>query len=263
MEKEVDFESLESTFIPNMFKDRTWAFLLTGLVAVHNILIREFFLNAIMEGDHLNCWVRGKEFTILAMSIQNFLQIRLVIPVPSLPYDKRKTSVSEVVPDLGGVRKKQPLHTTSFSPYMRTLAYIMLFKPLSMYQQEEDPDDSAIFIMSITHQERVKIPSSLSIMKRESPISSQTMTRSKAHLRGLEEEEGALNEDTAHEGGNIDDEIDNFTLGQDDMDASPTQAQPQEQPQAPPHALNRLDLLLDRLDHLQRSFDEHSIESTR
>ena len=48
------------------------------------------------------------------------------------------------------------------------------------------------------------------------------MTRSKACLRDLEEEEGAPDEDTAHEGGNTDDEIDNFTLGPDDMDASPS-----------------------------------------
>ena len=51
------------------------------------------------------------------------------------------------------------------------------------------------------------------------------MTRSRAWLRGLEEE-GAPSEDTAHEGGNTNDEIDNFTLGPEDMDASPTQAQP-------------------------------------
>ena len=69
MERDVDFGSLEGTFIPNVFRDRTWAPLLTCLVDVHHILIREFFSNAIVEGDHLNCWVRGKEFTILAMSI--------------------------------------------------------------------------------------------------------------------------------------------------------------------------------------------------
>ena len=60
------------------------------------------------------------------------------------------------------------------------------------------------------------------------------MTRSRAWLRGLEKEEGAPGEDIAHEGGNTDDEIENFTLGPEDMDASPTQAQPQEQPQAQP-----------------------------
>ena len=127
VEREVDLESLECTFIPDMFRDRSWAFLLIGLVEVHNILIQEFFSNALMERDHLNCWVRGKEFSILTMSIQNLLQIRPVIPESSLPYDKRKTLVLEVVSDLRGERNRQSLHTTNFSLDMRTLAYIMLF----------------------------------------------------------------------------------------------------------------------------------------
>ena len=80
-------------------------------------------------------------------------------------------------------------------------------------------------IMSILHQKRVKIPLGLPVIKREDPISAQTMTRSRSWLRGLEEE-GAPSEDTAHKGGNTNDEIDNFTLGPEDMDASPTQAQP-------------------------------------
>ena len=49
------------------------------------------------------------------------------------------------------------------------------------------------------------------------------MTRSKARLRGLEEEEVASNEDIAHEGEKSDDEIDRFTLEPKDMEASPTQ----------------------------------------
>ena len=49
------------------------------------------------------------------------------------------------------------------------------------------------------------------------------MTRSKARLHGLKEEEGAQDEDTAHEVEKIDDEINRFTLEPDDMEASPTQ----------------------------------------
>ena len=73
VEREVDLRSLEDTFIPDVLKDYTWVPLLIGSVDVHHILVREFFLNAIVEEDHLNCWVRGKEFTIFAMSIENFL----------------------------------------------------------------------------------------------------------------------------------------------------------------------------------------------
>jgi len=61
-------------------------------------------------------------------------------------------------------------------------------------------------------------------MKRENPISALTMTRSKACLLGNEEEEEAQGENIAHEGGNTDEEIDNFTLDPEDMEASPLQA---------------------------------------
>ena len=55
IERKVDLPSLEGTFIPDVFRDRTWAPLLTGSVDVHHILVQEFFSNAIVEGDHLNC----------------------------------------------------------------------------------------------------------------------------------------------------------------------------------------------------------------
>ena len=75
VEREVDLESLENTFIPNVFRDHTWAPFLKGLVEVHDILIQKFLSNVLVEGDHLNCWVRGNEFSISTMSIQYLLQI--------------------------------------------------------------------------------------------------------------------------------------------------------------------------------------------
>ncbi|KAL0008001.1 hypothetical protein SO802_009503 [Lithocarpus litseifolius] len=162
LEREVDLESLESTFILDVFRNRAWAPLLTSSVAARDILIREFFSNAIVKGDHLNCWVRGKEFTISAMSIQNFLQIRSVILESSLPYDKRTTSILVVVPDLlgeggGGRQKKQSLHTTSFSPYMRTLAYIMLFNLCPMKNLTTLSQPRALFLHDLYKKKDIDI----------------------------------------------------------------------------------------------------------
>ena len=61
-------------------------------------------------------------------------------------------------------------------------------------------------------------------MNWEDPILALTMNRSKARLHVLEEEEGAQGEDTTCKGGNTDDEIDNFTLGLEDMEALCIQA---------------------------------------
>ncbi|KAL0010987.1 hypothetical protein SO802_006095 [Lithocarpus litseifolius] len=117
VEKEVDLPSFESTCILNVFRDRTWAPFLTSLVDVHHVLVQEFFLNAVVKGNHLNCWVRGKEFTLSAVSIQKFLQIRLVFLESSLPYDKSTSPViSAIAQVLGGDQYKKCLLTTSFSP---------------------------------------------------------------------------------------------------------------------------------------------------
>ena len=52
------------------------------------------------------------------------------------------------------------------------------------------------------------------------------MTRSKARFPVPgEEEERAKGKDTASEGGNTDEDIDNFTLDPEDMEATPTQLQ--------------------------------------
>ena len=63
------------------------------------------------------------------------------------------------------------------------------------------------------------------MMKREDQIFAQTMTRSKARLRGLEEGlERVGGKDTAHEGGNINEDINNFTLDLEVIEASPSQS---------------------------------------
>ena len=94
---------------------------------VYGCIIREFFANAFVEGDHINCWVRGREFTVLRDSIQEFLEIRPMNPDTSLHYDERKEKLEPLVQVLGGQLKKRALHTIKFSIEMRALAYIMIF----------------------------------------------------------------------------------------------------------------------------------------
>ena len=64
LERTVDLDSLEGTFILDVFKGGTWTKLLNPRGDVFEIIIREFFANAIVEGDHINYWLRGKEFSI-------------------------------------------------------------------------------------------------------------------------------------------------------------------------------------------------------
>ena len=51
---------------------------------VYEDVIQEFFANAIVEGDHINCWLRGRKFLISRELIQEILEIRPTTPHTSL-----------------------------------------------------------------------------------------------------------------------------------------------------------------------------------
>ncbi|KAL0009896.1 hypothetical protein SO802_005004 [Lithocarpus litseifolius] len=76
MERVVKLDTLEDTCIPEVFKERTWTKLLNPSGVVYSKIIREFFSNASVDGDHIYCWVRHKEFVITRESIQEFLEVR-------------------------------------------------------------------------------------------------------------------------------------------------------------------------------------------
>ena len=53
--KIVRMETLKDTCIPNVFKERTWTKLLNPSGNVYAEIIKEFFSNASVDGDHINC----------------------------------------------------------------------------------------------------------------------------------------------------------------------------------------------------------------
>lgn len=53
MERVVQLESLQDTFIPEVFKERTWTKLLNPVGVVYSEIIKEFFSNASVEEDHI------------------------------------------------------------------------------------------------------------------------------------------------------------------------------------------------------------------
>ena len=79
-----------------------------------------------MEGDHINCWVRHKEFVITRESIQEFLEVRPLSQPITVQYDDCLESIEEMVTILSGTLKKFSMNTIPFNPEMRTLAYVMI-----------------------------------------------------------------------------------------------------------------------------------------
>ena len=86
LERTMDLESLEGTFILEVFKERTWT-KFNPMGSVYEEVILEFYANAIVEGNCINCWLKGREFYITRESIQEILEVRPTTPHTSLQYD--------------------------------------------------------------------------------------------------------------------------------------------------------------------------------
>ena len=56
-ERFVDLVDLKDSFIPSFFKDKGWEKLLSDLPGVCEPLIREFYANAVLREDEINCWI--------------------------------------------------------------------------------------------------------------------------------------------------------------------------------------------------------------
>ena len=222
MERVVQLESLEGTFIPEVFKERTWTKLLNSDGVVYLEIIKEFFSNASMNGDCIECWVRHKEFVITREIIQDFLEVRPPSQPISVQYDDRLGSIAEMVRILGGSLKKNSMNTIPFSLEMRTLAYVMIHNlypvtnlttlsaPRTMFlydlftHKEIDICGHILYllkksimkqnsrtilpfpslIMGLITKECLKIPSGLKIVQRDYPIGAYTLTRSTAYIKG-------------------------------------------------------------------------------
>ena len=114
------------TCILEVFKERRWTKLLNPSEVVYLEIIKEFFLNASVDGDHINCWVRHREFVITRESIQEFLEVCPLSQPITVQYDDRLESIEEMVRILSGTLNKKSMNTIPFNLEMRTLAYVMI-----------------------------------------------------------------------------------------------------------------------------------------
>ena len=222
MEKVVHLESLEGTFIPEVFKERTWTKLLNPVEVVYSKIIREFFSNAAVDRDRIECWVRHKEFVITREIIQDFLEVRPPSQPIEVQCEDRLGSTEEMIRILGGTPKKSSMNKIPFSLEMRALAHVMihnlypvtnlttLFAPRTrflydLFTHKEIDICGHIFhllkksiekqnsrtvmpfplpIMGLIVKTSFKIPSGLKVVQRDYPIGDHTVNRSTAHIKG-------------------------------------------------------------------------------
>ena len=126
IEKAIKLDTLEDTCIPAVFRERMWTKLLNLVGVVYSEIIKEFFSNASVEGDYIDCWVRHKEIVITRESLQEFLEIHPPSQPITVQYEDRLDSIEEIVLTLGGTLKKTSMNTIPFSLEMRNLAHVMI-----------------------------------------------------------------------------------------------------------------------------------------
>ena len=116
-ERFVDLVDLKDYFISGCFQDRGWEKLLGDLPGVCEPLIYEFYANAILREDEINCWIRGHKFNIDFEDLEHDFT----------HYKDRILSIMMVQSHIGGVKEGRCLNTTAFPPDLRCFTLIMMF----------------------------------------------------------------------------------------------------------------------------------------
>ena len=87
LERFVDQLSLHDTNIPKWFAHKDWNYLLSDLDEAYKNLVKEFYANAIVEGEELKCWVRRKSFSVSPIYLAKILHINRPMLKKSPVYD--------------------------------------------------------------------------------------------------------------------------------------------------------------------------------
>ena len=91
--------------------------------------MKEFYANAIVEGEEINCWVRGKRFSVTPVYLADILHINQpILPIPPV-YDELNLD-EEVLQEALGANLEfssngKSVSMASLSPELRLLTMIM------------------------------------------------------------------------------------------------------------------------------------------
>ena len=173
----MDLVDLKDYFIPSYFAKRGWEKLLGDLSRVCEPLIREFYANAILRNDYIDCWVRGNEFTLEVGDIDGVLGHGDLDHEDFTSFKDRMLSIETVQSRIGGAREGKCLNTTTFPSDLRCLTYIMLFNLYSVRKMTTINNARAIFLMEL--RERTYIDISAHVF---SIIAEATRTTSRPNL---------------------------------------------------------------------------------
>ena len=129
VERVIEFNTLNTTFVPRIFESRDWAALFRNFEDPMDELVKECYSNISDLGVELICWVRGKEFIINLNSIAEILHITRPQNVNLTPCDDRTLEIHDILqvlgPDHEVSSKGTSISTAKFAPKLTTLKLIM------------------------------------------------------------------------------------------------------------------------------------------
>ena len=172
----MDLVDLRDTFIPSCLQDRGWNKLLGDLPGVFESLIREFYANAMLREDEINCWIRGHEFTIDLDDIDDVLGFK-DLEHDFTHYKDRMLSIETIQTHIGGVREGRCLNTIAFAIDMRCLTVIIMFNLYPEKKLTTINNARAIFLMELKENTYIDISAHIF-----SIIADETRTTTRAKL---------------------------------------------------------------------------------
>ena len=137
LERALDQSSLSDTDIPKWFATKDWNYLLPTLDDAYENLVKEFYANAIIEGEELKCWVHGKTFSVTPTYLAEILHINMPMLRNPPVYDDLYLEEDLLREALGKNLEFSPngnsINVSSLSPELRVLIIIMFHNlyPLS------------------------------------------------------------------------------------------------------------------------------------
>ena len=130
---------------------------MSDLLGVCDPLIREFYANAVLREHEINCWIRGKEFTIDVDDIDDVLGFEGMDDHDFTHYKDRILSLETVQTHIGGVKEGRCLNTIASLVDMRCLIVIMMFNLYPMKKLTTINNARAIFLMELNQKTYIDI----------------------------------------------------------------------------------------------------------
>ena len=123
--------------------------------------MKEFYANAISEGDELKCWVRGKSFTVTSIYLADILGINRPIFQKPLVYDDLNLDKEVLRETLGDnlefSSNGKSVSVASLSPELRLLTMIMFHNLYLLSSIGYMNLSRALFLHNLVNEEEIDV----------------------------------------------------------------------------------------------------------